>query len=132
MLLTLRLQALSLCYYDGGLEESKLTERQRRFQVKELPSVLEMLSFTFYASQCSLGVFVEYRDFMAWIKEKDEYAKIPNPIIPSLRYVAHSFLLLGIYLVALHYIPINYVWSEEFAHHSLAFKLGYTFIGWIG
>jgi len=36
-------------------------------QVKHLPSVLEMASFTFYVSQCVLGVFVEYRDFINWI-----------------------------------------------------------------
>jgi len=45
-------------------------------QVKNLPALFEMISFTFYVSQCVLGVFVEYHDFMNWIHELNEYEKV--------------------------------------------------------
>jgi len=48
MLLTLRLQALGYSYHDGGRDQKLLTPRQKLMMVKELPTVLEMASFTFF------------------------------------------------------------------------------------
>ena len=48
MLLTLRLIALAFSFSDGGKDPKELTDRQKQMMVKELPSVLEMLSYTFF------------------------------------------------------------------------------------
>ena len=80
MLLTLRLQALGWSYYDGGREREELTPRQKHYMVEQLPSILEIWSFAIYFSQFTVGVFVEYRDFICWIEEREEYMKVPNPV----------------------------------------------------
>ena len=87
MLLTCRLQALAFNYFDGGQPKEKLTERQYHLRVEKLPSVFEMASYTFFCQQTALGVFIEYRDFIAWIEERDEYKNVPSPVVASLKYM---------------------------------------------
>jgi hypothetical protein len=48
MLQTLKLSALAFCYQDGGSDPSKLSEEQKAKAVKSVPSVIELLSYTFY------------------------------------------------------------------------------------
>ena len=101
-------------------------------QVKNLPALFEMISFTFYVSQCVLGVFVEYHDFMNWIHELNEYKKVPNPTLPSLRYMVYALLCLATFTLSSSYLPASYVWSEEFTSHPLVYRLVYTFFSWMG
>ena len=48
MLLTLRLQALAFSYNDAIKPKDQLTERQKQYSVEHLPSLIEMMSFTFF------------------------------------------------------------------------------------
>ena len=49
-----------------------------------------MMSYTFYCQQYALGTFFEYRDFINWIEERNEYKRVPNPILESLKYVGYG------------------------------------------
>jgi len=50
MVLALRCISVSACYRDGGVDPQKLNARQQLMAIKELPTLLEMTSYTFYHS----------------------------------------------------------------------------------
>ena len=115
MLLTIRLQALGFSYHDGGKDPAKLTERQRAYSVKHLPSILEIFSFSLFVQQCALGAFVEFRDFICWAEKKEEYKKVPSPVLESLKYLVYGVCTITIFLVGSSMFPCETCWSEEFA-----------------
>lgn len=87
-----------------------------------------MLSYTFYCQQYALGVFFEYRDFIAWIEERNEYKKVPSPVTESIKYAVYAFACLGTFSVGAGLFPISHCYTLEFANEtSLAYKLYYTF-----
>ena len=100
-------------------------------RVDELPSVFEMISFSFFVPQCALGVFFEYRDFKCWAEETAEYRKVPSPIVPSLKYMIYGFTTLGIFVVGSMFFPVSNCWSEEFhKESSVAWRIFYPMLGW--
>ena len=95
-------------------------------KVEELPSMFEMLSYTVFVPQCALGVFFEYRDFKCWAEQCDEYKKVPNPIIPSLKYMLYAIICVVIFSVGSGYFPIQNNWDDTFiAESSLAWRIFY-------
>ena len=48
MILIARLSALAFCYSDGALPDTKLSKDQIEKKVIKMPSVIEMLSYTYY------------------------------------------------------------------------------------
>ena len=73
---------------------------------------------------------MEYRDFIAWIEEREEYKKVPSPVWESLKYLVYSLSVLSFYLVGNSFIPVTYTWSPEFLNHSLLYRLGYIHMAW--
>ena len=119
---------MAFSYYDGGQPREALTDRQDKMKIEQLPTLVEMISYTFYCQQYALGVFFEYRDFIAWIEERNEYKKVPSPVIESLKYAGYAFACLGTFSVGAGLFPIPYCYTEEFANETtLAYKLYYIF-----
>lgn len=73
LLIVLRLQSMSKCYDDGARPESDLNERQIKYRIVKLPAIYEVISFTFTHITASIGVFYEFKDYMDWVKLKEEY-----------------------------------------------------------
>lgn len=69
---------------------------------------------------------------MNWIHELKEYKKVPNPILPSLKYMVYALLCLATFSLSSSFLPASYVWSEEFTSHSFVYRLAYTFVSWMG
>ena len=127
MLLTLRLIALAFSYQDGGKKPEHLTDRQKLMAVKELPTPLEMASYTFFVQQCALGVFFEFRDLKQWAEESSEYKGVPSPVKPSLKYLGMALTCLVISVVGTVFFPVADNWDAEFiANNSLAYRMFYT------
>ena len=95
-------------------------------KVEHLPNPIEMLSYTFYCQQYALGTFFEYRDFINWIEEKNEYKRVPSPVLESLKYVGYGIAVIIIFSVGVGYFPMDYCFSDEFTEHSLLYKLMYA------
>ena len=88
MLLVCKMSALAFCYKDGDPEgKEKLNDDQKARVVKELPSVFELASYVFFVQGCTIGPFFEFSDYKRFIEETDEYKSVPNPIIPSLKWL---------------------------------------------
>lgn len=68
MLVVLRMASVSWCYKDGIMPQNTLTERQFKYRVVDLPSPLELLSYSITHMSASVGVFFEYRDYKCHIE----------------------------------------------------------------
>ena len=95
-------------------------------KIVDLPNPIEMLSYTFYCQQYALGTFFEYRDFINWIEEKNEYKKVPSPILESLKYLCYGITVIVIFSLGAGNFPIMYCYSDEFMEHSFLYKFAYA------
>ena len=125
MLLVCKLSALSFCYKDGGMDESKLTADQKARQVKDLPSVLEFCSYVWYCCACALGVFFEFSDYKRFIERSHEYENIPSPILPSLKMFATSMSCLIIYVIGNNFFPMDMCWSDDYFKYGFLQRIVY-------
>ena len=123
-----KMSALAFCYKDGGEKEENLTKEQIKFAVKDLPSLLELCSYTWYVSNCTLGVFFEFSDYKRFIEEKDEYAKVPSTIVPALKYLLTALTMMGLYVVGNAYFPMEGCYAKSFAELSLTQKFVYYYM----
>lgn len=100
-------------------------------KVDELPSVIEMASYTLFVPQCALGVFFEYRDFKCWAESREEYENVPSPIIPSLKWFFFALLTVAIFSVGSAYFPVKNNWDESFIESSsVAWRIFYPALSW--
>lgn len=133
MLLVCKLNALSWCYHDGALHPSELTQDQIVRKVNDLPSVLEMVSYTWFSQTSGLGVFFEFSDYKRFIERTAEYKKVPSPISASICQLAIGLCCLAVYTVFGAYFPIAGCWSKEYAEeYSFAYKYLYFFLAMTG
>ena len=73
MILTAKLSAVSYCYKDGGEKDEVLFPEQKERKVVNMPSPIEMLSYSFYSGACMCGPFFEYSDYINFIEQKGIY-----------------------------------------------------------
>jgi len=73
-------------------------------QIKELPSFLEIMSYTFFCCGASIGVFFEYSDYIKFIKMEGHYKQVPNPIFESVKFMFLAFIFAGIN----QWLQVNY------------------------
>ena len=56
---------------------------------------------------------------------------MPNPIIPSLKYLVYGFTCTGIYIVGNQYFPVERAWSPMFSsEYSLMYRFFYAGLAW--
>jgi hypothetical protein len=99
MLQVCKLSALSFCYKDGGEDFKSLTKDQQERVVKKLPSILELLSYTYFVSNAVLGVFFEFADYKRFIERTNEYKDVPSPILVSLTTLGKAIAFTGFFVV---------------------------------
>ena len=90
---------MSFCYKDGGEPQDSLSKDQKERQIKEMPTLFEMCSYTWYVSNCALGVFFEFSDYIRYIHGLKEYKESPSPILPSLKSLLTGAMCTGFFIV---------------------------------
>ena len=93
-----------------------------------LPTPLELASYVWYSQACALGVFFEFSDYKRWIERKKEYANVPSPIIPSLKWLAVALSCLAVYTVANQHFYVEFCWSKEYLDCSYPYRVFYYFV----
>jgi lysophospholipid acyltransferase len=96
--------------------------------VKDLPSILELLSYVFYCQACALGVFFEFSDYKRFIEETHEYKSVPNPILPSMKWILQGFACLAISMVGNSYLPLDYTWNPDFVTLAFPMRIAYYYM----
>ena len=125
MLLTCKLSALAYCYQDGATDSAKLNDDQRQRMVVNLPSVLELASYVWYANASALGVFFEFSDYKRYIERTHEYRDVPSPILQSLSWLALSLACLGLFSAVSPYFYIEMCWHEDYMLFSYPYRILY-------
>jgi hypothetical protein len=99
MLQVCKLSALAFCFKDGGEDPKTLTKEQQKWQVKNLPNILEIASYTYFVSNCAIGVFFEFSDYKRFIERTEEYKNVPSPIKASLVTLGRAITFSVLYVV---------------------------------
>lgn len=60
-----------------------------------------------------MGIFFEFADFKRYMDETHEYKRVPNTIIPSLKWFAQALICMGIYQVVSAYMDCGTVLDEK-------------------
>ena len=68
---------------------------------------MELCSYTWYGSNCTLGVFFEFSDYKRFIEKTGEYANVPLTIVPAVKYLLTALAMMGIFVFGNAYYPID-------------------------
>ena len=129
MLQVCRFWALSFSFRDGDPKcPYKLEAYQSDHAVRERPTFLEIMSYTFFCCGASIGVFFEYSDYIKFIKMEGHYQRIPCPIIRSLGYLLAAFAFAGINKFLEQWFSDFFVLSAEFEQWSLPKKYAWMYL----
>ena len=90
MMLTAKLSSVAFCYRDGGKKDEELLPEEREKKIVQIPSVMEMLSYSYFCCGCLVGPFFEYKDYINFIEQKGIYSKIPSTFFASLKRFLHG------------------------------------------
>ena len=84
MNLVCRLISVAFCFKDGA-------ENVKR-GVKEMPSFMDLLGYTFNTPSCVAGPFFEFRDYEDWIKLEGDYKNLPDTVKPGCKRMGTSLI----------------------------------------
>jgi MBOAT, membrane-bound O-acyltransferase family len=126
-----RQYVISLNYYDGGVDPSKLTSREQQYALKQVPSFVDYFGYNFFSSTVMVGPFIEFKTFTDWINLRGQFKDIPAfGQIPTLmrRFAVACICILTAAKLG-QFISFDYMESTEFASGSLPFKMLYLIGG---
>ncbi len=110
--------------------EKQFKHNSREFhewQIKELPSLLEFISFNNCFSTALAGPCYDFIQHKNWIEQKGVFANIPSTLPQMFRWFLWLLFFAFCYLVLLgQYLPISFVMSKEFAVKPYWQKFLYT------
>ena len=93
-----------------------------------MPSILEMISYTYCFSGCIMGPFYEYSDYIRYIEEKDEYKSIPNTVWVSSRSWLIGHMCLITHLIMIPHFNVMMVDSDEVISRAFLAKVIYYYL----
>jgi hypothetical protein len=73
----LRLSSLSFCYKDGSLEieraQKQLGSYQLKYKIEDLPSIIEVFSYTCTICGSMAGPFIEFKEYNDFMYLRGNY-----------------------------------------------------------
>jgi len=118
---------IALNYYDGGVDPSKLSDRQKHFALKEMPSFVDYTCFMFHSSTIVCGPFIEYRTFNDWLHLRGHFKDMPTlgQLPALLRRFGAALFAIGTTVVLGSYFNFDHMLTEEYASQGFFYKAGY-------
>ena len=153
MVITMKLYMIAYNLYDGELLAKGVDDRAAKkcaeFALKETPSLLAFLGYTFCFSNILCGPATEYSVYLRAVDGSLLYksdgspkGKIPSVVMPTLLPLLTSLLNLVLFLVITGNFPLldptdpqhntPYILSEDFLKHSLLYRFAHIWIGLVG
>lgn len=149
MVLTQKLYMIGFNLYDGEIlakgKEDRAAKKCAKFALKEKPSLLAFLGYTFCFSNLLAGPATEYSVYLRAIdgsifnKPDGKRGSIPSSIWPTLKPFITSIVCLGIHLVLSGMFPLldaedpqrnaPTIITEEFMSNPWAYRYMYCWIG---
>jgi hypothetical protein len=149
MVLTQKLYMIGFNLYDGELlakgSDDRAAKKCAKFALKDAPSLLEFLGYTFCFSSLLAGPATEYSIHLGAItgslfKTPDgKQGKVPSNIIPTLWPLFQSLLCLGVFVVGSGAFPIldpedpqkntPLILTEKFMENPWPYRYLYCWVG---
>ena len=93
-----------------------------------MPSILELVSYTYSFSGCIMGPFFEFSDYIRFIEEKGEYKEIPNTIYYSIRSWIFGHMCLALHLFLLPHFSVQRLDTDDVISRSFLAKMVYYYM----
>lgn len=94
-------------------------------KVVELPTLLEVISYTVYFNTSMCGPAIEFADFISFIRLENEYKEIPKDLAKR-EGLEDLLICIGFMAAKVIFSPIfeiNYLISDEFYYKSYLYKV---------
>jgi lysophospholipid acyltransferase len=129
MILTAKLTSLAFCLEDGAVIKQKphrIAPEQHQWIVYKTPNLLEYFSYLLFYPGALAGPRFEYADFIKFIEQRDEYAKIPCTFLPAMKKFCEGVLaaLVTVFVFA-PYFDHHYMTTEEYFNEPLWYRIIY-------
>ncbi|XP_040568096.1 lysophospholipid acyltransferase 5 [Lepeophtheirus salmonis] len=111
--LCLRLIAVAIDLYDGAKPEDSLSAEQMKYRLLKMPSLLELFSQCFFVGGYFVGPQFSMRKYQDFI-QRNITQDLRPPISFGLMRCFLGFVYLLIHVIASHYVPLEYVSTDEF------------------
>ena len=106
--------------YDDGRKCDKdiISEHHRKYKIVEKPSILEFCSYIYFYPTSIIGPFIEYKDFINFIEEKECYSNLKNRswdiFKKGITTLSFSFIFMAVYVFLGPIVPMALVGKPEF------------------
>ncbi|KAJ3022079.1 lysophospholipid acyltransferase [Thoreauomyces humboldtii] len=108
MVLVIKLSSYAWAAYDGTRKPEDLSEDQRNLAIRETPSLLEFMGYTFFFGGFLVGPSFEFVDYKNSVENKPPFTNRPSSIIPTLKAVGAALACAGIF----------YKYGDAFSYHK--------------
>lgn len=119
--LCLRLIGLAFDCYDGTKPESELGRDQKLNQLKEIPSLIECLSHSFFVGAYFVGPQFSMRKFQNYV-EMNQTEDHPTPVAFGLKRLGIGWLYMIGHLIGSAYVPESWVLTEDYANMNFVVR----------
>lgn len=129
--LVLRLIGLSMNYYDGKQNETKLSDYQKKVSLNYLPSFLEVAAFVYFPGsflvgpQFSMRRYIDYTNGVLINNNDKQQIELPNSVKTAIKTTLLGFLYLGLFQFGSAWIPTEYLLSNDYSNINFIKKLIY-------
>ena len=121
MMELLKFTSIAFCYEDGlKNDEDFKCEHHKKYKIKSIPTILEYVSYIFFYPTAIIGPFIEYKDFINFIEEKNCYENLTSK--KKITYLLKqgtirlllSFFFMGTYAFFLPMVPVEFLGEKDF------------------
>ncbi|EMR08728.1 hypothetical protein PNEG_02903 [Pneumocystis murina B123] len=138
MVLCMKLTAFAWNVYDGRQDLLTLTQKQRKYCLKELPSLLDYLGYIFFFPSFIVGPSFDMADYYHWltngtstyVPKKKHADKLKKRLLRKDRYYALKKFVSGLFYLCLFqlmslYFSTAFVLNDEFLETTRIYRFLY-------
>ncbi|TRZ01736.1 hypothetical protein DNTS_032285, partial [Danionella cerebrum] len=123
---------LSLDYYDGGKDPTKLSGDQKKSALTSTPSLLEVFGFSYYYGGFLVGPQFTLRSYQKLVSKEmsDVPGMPPNSVLPALKRFCLGLVALAIFTIGGPRYPDSYYLTDEFEAQPFWYRCVYILL-WV-
>ena len=86
------------------------------------------MSYSCYPGGCIIGPYFEFKDYINFIEQKEQYANIPFSLAKGLMKYVVAVVCMGLAVYICQYVYAEFYVSEEYYQSSFLMKLAYSWL----
>ncbi|KAG9344957.1 hypothetical protein JZ751_009497 [Albula glossodonta] len=128
--LALKLIGLSFDYYDGGKEASQLSAEQQKGALPSVPSLLEVLGFSYFYGGFLVGPQFTLRSYLKLTcgELTDCPGQPPNSVFPAMKRFSLGLVCLAIFTIGSPIYPDSYFLTDEYEAQPFWYRCFYILV----